>query len=204
MAGSRGKLPFTWSWLIRMNQQQCSGPTDSLLHLIWEQVSVCSWKKILMKPVGQVVWETAGAVLPGEIRDIDIRGQKKKHKQNPLFLRRGLHWVWFKKSLKAAGFRARLERNKDTVGKGRFIVVFSYFYCLTKQASLVSLKRSIVVVWDKINYNFRVHWMFLACLLLEQYLPQNSRWLRVPSLKIPLYILKATRNSKLGNSEQVS
>lgn len=57
--------------------------------------------------------------------------EKKKPKENSLFLNRRLQYAWFKKPLKVVGFRAKLKRSKDTAGKGRFILVFYYFYCLT-------------------------------------------------------------------------
>lgn len=107
--------------------------------------------------VGKAFDETCGSVRNPTSREPATgdqghryKGTEKKNKQKPLFFKRGLHWGWFKKPLKAAGFRARLERSKGTVGKGRFIFIFSYFYCLTKQALFVSLKRSIVLVWDKL------------------------------------------------------
>lgn len=80
----------------------------------------------------------AEAVVPEELRDKDLRGQKKRkkptttqpknpqqNKKTPPFSQERIALCWFKKPLKAAGFRARLERSKDRVGKGRFIFVFS-------------------------------------------------------------------------------
>lgn len=58
MAGIRGKSSFTWSSVIHMDWREYSGPDDRLLCLTWEQVSVLSWEKLLMKPMEQVVWET--------------------------------------------------------------------------------------------------------------------------------------------------
>lgn len=97
---------------------------------------------------------SARAVLPEEIRVKDAWGKGKKierkkkkegekkerkNKENSLFLKRGLHCVWFKKPLKVIGFRARLRKARIQWAKEDLFLYYLTFIALLKQASLVSL-----------------------------------------------------------------
>lgn len=105
-----------------------------------------------MKPVGQAVWETqqaessARAVLPEEIRVKDAwgkgkkierkkkkeEGKKRKKKQRKLpFSQERFALCLVQEALESYWIQSKAQKSKDTVGKGRFIFVLSYFYCLT-------------------------------------------------------------------------
>lgn len=113
MISSRGRLMFIWSSVTHMNQRESRG---SLLCLIWERwVSIdgkncdetCGTSTVRNptsreSSAGEVVsWGDQGQRYKrrGKKKKEEKREKRKKPKENSFFLKRGLHWVWFKKPL---------------------------------------------------------------------------------------------------------